>query len=239
MIVFSQVHDLSAFINLQNVAIRMPDEGLSTQRTFVKYLLKSLPSTLLHFKLSFLPRIDTTLLTSIATKLPDLRTLELTCTERLIDDCCWDCLEEASTCTIHSPMPDIYCNAEDLCVSTFILAKDVYLLSCSTHLELLCLHSPNWNTSILASSFPSSTSSTSTSTTVGIQLSKSPLDPPLWGRLAEDPIPVPNAMPPSRREFARQSSTSAHSLLGFCLLSRLSAGVLTLLKTTRETTATP
>lgn len=219
MIVFSQLHDLSCFKHLQNVAIRMPDEGLSTQKTFIKYLFKNLPSALLHFKLSFLPRIDTTLLTSIAAKLSDLRTLELTCTERLIDDCCWDCLEEVSTCTIHSPLPDIYCNAEDLSVSrspsdtTHIFTSDF-----STRLGLLFLLSQNSSIFILESSFPSSTYSTSTSTTAAVQLSKPPSDPPLLERRAEVPIPVPNAMLPSLLEFAGQSCTPAHPLLGSCLL---------------------
>ncbi|TCD71781.1 hypothetical protein EIP91_003124 [Steccherinum ochraceum] len=92
----------------------MSSEGLSTQRTFVKYLVKNLPSRLLHLKLSYLPRIDSVLLSTISAKLCKLKTLELNCTERLVDDCCWDCCEDASTCTIHSPIPDVYADVEDL-----------------------------------------------------------------------------------------------------------------------------
>ncbi|THH32476.1 hypothetical protein EUX98_g1741 [Antrodiella citrinella] len=114
IVVFSQLDNLAAFTNFSSVEIDMSPEGLSTQHTFIKYLFKHLPAGLLHLTLSFLPRVDTALLSRISEKFLNLQTLQLTCTERLVDDCCWDCYEEASTCTVHSPIPDVYVDAEDL-----------------------------------------------------------------------------------------------------------------------------
>ncbi|KAH8104040.1 hypothetical protein BXZ70DRAFT_985047 [Cristinia sonorae] len=112
--IFHNIETLQHFQNIHTVNVDMSPEGLNTQRTFIKYLLAHLPSRLLHLKLCFLPRIDTNLLSGIAERFPALKTLALTCTERLIDDCCWDCYEETSTCTLHSPIPDVYFDAEDL-----------------------------------------------------------------------------------------------------------------------------
>ena len=151
----------------------MSSEGLSTQRSFIKYFFKQLPPHLIHLELSFLPRIDVNLLSCIATKFSDLKSLELTSTERLIDDCCWDCYEDASTCTVHSPIPDVYCDAEDLSVSAFSFASYFSKLTINSMLlaQLWSLLR-NWNICISASSSQNSTYSTFISTTAALSCSK-------------------------------------------------------------------
>ncbi|OJT11204.1 hypothetical protein TRAPUB_12248 [Trametes pubescens] len=67
-------------------------------------------------KLTHLPRIDTALLSLIASRFVSLEILELSCTERLDEQCCWLCFEESSTCTIHSPIPDLFVTEEHLTV---------------------------------------------------------------------------------------------------------------------------
>ena len=109
--------NLSNFHFLQYVEIAFSPEGLNTQQNRIDQLFKYLPSRLLSLKLIYLPRLDVNLLSSIAALFTELHTLTLTCTERLIEDCCWYCYEEASGCTVHSPLPDIYCDADDLTVS--------------------------------------------------------------------------------------------------------------------------
>ncbi|KAL0955145.1 hypothetical protein HGRIS_004059 [Hohenbuehelia grisea] len=113
---------LSSFIRLQALSIDMGSEGFLTQNCVLKAFCKSLPvpsvgiSQLTTLKLTFLPRIDTALLRLLAQYAPTLVDLHLGCSERIFYDCCWSCCIDTSDCTIHSPIPDMYTNADDLAV---------------------------------------------------------------------------------------------------------------------------
>ena len=67
-------------------------------------------------KLTFLPRIDTALLSLVALQFPSLMTLGLSSVERLDEQCCWLCLQESSSCIVHSPIPDMFPSADHLAV---------------------------------------------------------------------------------------------------------------------------
>ncbi len=109
--------NLLMFQSLCRVEINFAPEGLNTQEDRVNQLFKYLPSRLSHLKLTYLPRIDVSMLYHIASLFPQLLALVLTCTERITEDCCWYCYEEASGCTAHSPLPDAYSDVDDLTVS--------------------------------------------------------------------------------------------------------------------------
>ncbi|PSR82603.1 hypothetical protein PHLCEN_2v6036 [Hermanssonia centrifuga] len=105
---------LRQFLKLKTVQVNFSSEGRNTQLTSTKLILPCIPSYLTHLQLGYLPLIDATLLQRISSNLPALEFLELTCSVRLEPDCCWDCYEEAGSHTIHSPIPDYYCSAQDL-----------------------------------------------------------------------------------------------------------------------------
>ncbi|OCH96316.1 hypothetical protein OBBRIDRAFT_809230 [Obba rivulosa] len=105
---------LRYFQNLQALEIDFFKDGLSTQSDRVKSILRHVTSGLTRLTFTFLPRIDTPLLDIVASTLPDLETLELSCVGRLDEDCCWGCYEDSASCTIHSPLPDIYSNVDEL-----------------------------------------------------------------------------------------------------------------------------
>ncbi|CAL1715238.1 unnamed protein product [Somion occarium] len=111
---FSGLSNLLCFHNLREVHIDFSPEGLHTQQTCARKIFKYLPAKLTALELSYLPKIDVDLLSRIALKFPMLKALKLSCSERLINDCCWECYEESSSCTIHSPIPDIYIDADDM-----------------------------------------------------------------------------------------------------------------------------
>ncbi len=108
---------LRQFLKLKTVQVNFSSEGRNTQFTSTKLILPCIPSYLTHLQLGYLPLIDATLLQRISSNLPALEFLELTCSVRLEPDCCWDCYEEAGSHTIHSPIPDYYCSAQELAVS--------------------------------------------------------------------------------------------------------------------------
>ena len=112
----SDLSYLFHFTNLQHIHIDFSSEGLHTQRTCLRKLLKCLPCELTSLELSYLPKIDVDLLNRVVKTFPRLIFLKLTCSERLINDCCWACYEESSSCTIHSPIPDNYIDADHLVV---------------------------------------------------------------------------------------------------------------------------
>ncbi|KAL4246252.1 hypothetical protein ABKN59_009222 [Abortiporus biennis] len=122
--------NLLSFQDIRTIELDFSNEGLNTQHNRATQIFLGRPSScstlgqqistrisLTTLRLSYLPRIDTALLALISGNFPALKILALTCSERLLDDCCWDCYEEASSCTTHSPIPDMYCNAEDLSVA--------------------------------------------------------------------------------------------------------------------------
>ncbi|KAH9943801.1 hypothetical protein B0H21DRAFT_474460 [Amylocystis lapponica] len=108
---------LYQFRNLQSVIINFSSDGLATHQSRCKMLLTSLPSSLTHLSLTSLPQLTSALLILISSKFLALLVLELTCAERLDEDCCWLCYEESSSCTMHSPMPDVYSTLDDLVVA--------------------------------------------------------------------------------------------------------------------------
>lgn len=67
-------------------------------------------------KLTFLPRVDTTLLSLVAAHFPSLTTLDLSSVERLDEQCCWLCFQESSSCIVHSPIPDMFPSVDHLAV---------------------------------------------------------------------------------------------------------------------------
>ncbi|KAI0642113.1 hypothetical protein C8Q79DRAFT_1003489 [Trametes meyenii] len=105
---------LSQFMALGTLELDFSGDGLSTQGNRVTLLFKNMTADLTWMKLTNLPRIDCALLILVASRFPTLRTLELSCTERLDERCCWLCFEESSTCCVHSPIPDTYPTAESL-----------------------------------------------------------------------------------------------------------------------------
>ncbi|KAL6304537.1 hypothetical protein BKA93DRAFT_732830 [Sparassis latifolia] len=112
-----QTENLIEYYNLQAVEIDFSPDGLSTQTNRIQLIFQHLPTRLTCLTLTFLPRIDTSLLSLISTNFPALETLELTCTERLDETCCWLCYEESFSRTLHSPIPEYYSTVEDLAVA--------------------------------------------------------------------------------------------------------------------------
>ncbi|KAI0358019.1 hypothetical protein OH77DRAFT_1474762 [Trametes cingulata] len=105
---------LSHFTSLRSLELDFSGDGLSTQNSRAGLLFKNMTAALIRLKLTHLPRIDSTLLSLVASRFSSLETLELSCTERLDIQCCWLCFEESSTCVVHSPIPDAYVTAETL-----------------------------------------------------------------------------------------------------------------------------
>ncbi|TFK90140.1 hypothetical protein K466DRAFT_644575 [Polyporus arcularius HHB13444] len=105
---------LSRFASLQDLTLDFSADGLATQRSRCLLLFKNVTAGLSSLKLTHLPRIDVTLLSLLAGRFPALSKLELSCTERLDEQCCWLCYEESSSCVVHSPIPDCFPSAERL-----------------------------------------------------------------------------------------------------------------------------
>ncbi|KAI0331631.1 hypothetical protein GY45DRAFT_1300567 [Cubamyces sp. BRFM 1775] len=109
---------LSLFTSLRVLELDFSGDGLSTQSSRATLLFKDMTAGLVQIKLTHLPRIDSALLSLIASRFPSLATLELSCVERLDEHCCWLCFEESSTCCLHSPIPGVYATIDTL-VATF------------------------------------------------------------------------------------------------------------------------
>lgn len=111
---------LREFVHLESASLSFHAEGRNTQHTSTKLILKNLPPKLTHLTLERLPLVDSYLIGVVAARLPNLRSLKLTCADRLDPDlaCCWTCYEESGSHTIHSPMPNFYIGIDDLVVSS-------------------------------------------------------------------------------------------------------------------------
>ncbi|KAI0741627.1 hypothetical protein C8Q80DRAFT_1260211 [Daedaleopsis nitida] len=109
-----KLDSLSRLTSLRSLTLDFSADGLSTQRSRCSLLFKNMTADLTTMKLTHLPRIDSALLTVIVARFPSLERLELSCTERLDERCCWLCLEESSSCTVHSPIPDVFCSAQQV-----------------------------------------------------------------------------------------------------------------------------
>ncbi|KAI0794092.1 hypothetical protein C8Q74DRAFT_556500 [Fomes fomentarius] len=105
---------LARFTSLQSLELDFTTDGLATQKSRCSLLFKNVTADLTTLKLTYLPRIDTALLTLLAARFPSLVILELSCTERLDEECCWLCFEESSSCTIHSPIPEHFSSIQKL-----------------------------------------------------------------------------------------------------------------------------
>ncbi|RPD64189.1 hypothetical protein L227DRAFT_495694, partial [Lentinus tigrinus ALCF2SS1-6] len=105
---------LSRFSSLQNLTLDFSADGLATQRSRCALVFKHVTADLSSLKLICLPRIDVSLLSLLAGRFPSLSKLELSCTDRLDEGCCWLCYEESSSCITHSPIPDHFPSTERL-----------------------------------------------------------------------------------------------------------------------------
>ncbi|KAL1940773.1 hypothetical protein VTO73DRAFT_7814 [Trametes versicolor] len=105
---------LLQFTLLTTLELDFAGDGLATQNNRATLFFKNIAADLTRMKLTHLPRIDTALLSLIASRFASLKVLELSCTERLDEQCCWLCFEESSTCTTHSPIPDLFVDVEHL-----------------------------------------------------------------------------------------------------------------------------
>ncbi|KIP02295.1 hypothetical protein PHLGIDRAFT_122577, partial [Phlebiopsis gigantea 11061_1 CR5-6] len=112
--VYARPADLTRFSNLRRIAVDFDAEGLGTHHDSSKLILSCLPPQLTQLELLHLPSVTTQLLSLIAVHCPGLKTLVLRCSDRLLPDCCWNCYDEAGSCTVHSPIPDHYCDAARL-----------------------------------------------------------------------------------------------------------------------------
>ncbi|KAF7430703.1 hypothetical protein PC9H_006414 [Pleurotus ostreatus] len=132
---------LDSLTRLQSFSVDMDNEGLSTQHLLMKKFLKYLyrPTTgSLHFaltalKLTSLARIDVPLLRLISKNTPALVHLHVSCTERLWYECCWNCYTDNAECFIHSPIPDMFIDADDLARQFSLALKPLTKL---THLHM-------------------------------------------------------------------------------------------------------
>lgn len=123
---------LLQFTLLTTLELDFAGDGLATQNTRATLLFKNIAAELTRMKLTHLPRIDTALLSLIASRFASLNVLELSCTERLDEQCCWLCFEESSTCTSHSPIPDLFVDVEHLAVrpTDILLLNTRRLIQC-------------------------------------------------------------------------------------------------------------
>lgn len=120
---------LARFTSLQSLELDFTTDGLATQKSRCSLLFKNVIADLTTLKLTYLPRIDTALLTFLAARFPSLMILGLSCTERLDEECCWLCFEESSSCTMHSPIPEQFSSIQKLTVRSPLELVRIRLLS--------------------------------------------------------------------------------------------------------------
>ena len=112
---------LPSFTALCSVHISFLGQTLITQSNTILSLLLALPPHISSLTLLHLAEIDTLTLTLLGTRFTELRTLELSCSERLDTSCCWQCFEESASCVCFSPLPDRYGTLANLAVSVHII----------------------------------------------------------------------------------------------------------------------
>ncbi|EGN95153.1 hypothetical protein SERLA73DRAFT_162708 [Serpula lacrymans var. lacrymans S7.3] len=104
----------------QDVGLSWVKDGRGTQRNRVNRIFSiphpttPFPATLTTLTVVALSRIDGQLLTSIASVLPALTVLHLSCTENLDISCCWACFAESASAVVHSPIPNHFTNIKKL-----------------------------------------------------------------------------------------------------------------------------
>ncbi|KAJ8095075.1 hypothetical protein AAF712_006922 [Marasmius tenuissimus] len=118
--VITESSNLSDLVNLRKLNLSFEEEGPSTQHTCVTVIFKNLhcASSLQELNLTFLPRIDITLLRLISDSFPLLSNLHLSATDRVDNynmiDICWCCFEELLSCSYHAPIPYMFSTPEGL-----------------------------------------------------------------------------------------------------------------------------
>ncbi|KAF7309794.1 Deacetylase sirtuin-type domain-containing protein [Mycena indigotica] len=122
---------LSELSHLVQLSIDFATEGLATQK-FAMHLVADAPPTLNILILTSLPSVNIPLLRLVASRFPYLTRLHLSTTERL--DChCWNCYEESLGCTMHSPIPSMFSDAQHLSI---VFARILQPLKLLTFLHL-------------------------------------------------------------------------------------------------------
>lgn len=115
----ARIDNLQHFTRLNSLYIDFSTEGSNTHHARARLILAYLQpkfSRLTCLEFDFLPSITTHILELIVETCPALETLILGCSTRLVADCCWTCYDEASTCTVHSPLPDYFCDVDGMTV---------------------------------------------------------------------------------------------------------------------------
>ena len=125
MAVISPPVPLQSFQALQHVQITFSGNSVMQQRENINTVLHLLPSTLTNLILEDLADIDMRTLSTIGRTFGNLSSLELSCTERLDDSCCWACLEESASLVWHSPIPDMFRDVEHFTVRPYFVLKGV------------------------------------------------------------------------------------------------------------------
>ena len=119
----SNVMELKKLPCLHDLHVDFSHAGLMLQRSCLEQLFKSLAAhkivlKLTSLKLTNLPRIDKPLLEMVALELPGLVELYLSSADSLDLDCCPNCYEDSLSRILHSPIPEMYKDAETLAVSS-------------------------------------------------------------------------------------------------------------------------
>jgi hypothetical protein len=109
---------LSLFHQLRTISLCFASATMKNFKIIFDALFKTLPvlPLLTSFTLIHLPRIDIDMLRLCSSRFPSLRTLRLSCVEKLDYTCCWEDLEESSSLVIHSPIPDYFSSVNELAV---------------------------------------------------------------------------------------------------------------------------
>ncbi|KAG7093539.1 hypothetical protein E1B28_007210 [Marasmius oreades] len=121
----SEAPKLSYLVNLLDLDISFATEGPTTQHTCISIIFKKLltlspncSSSLTKLSLTFLSRLDISLLRLISSSFPLLSHLHLSAADNVDDydvkDICWCCFEELLSCSYYSPIPHMFSDARDL-----------------------------------------------------------------------------------------------------------------------------
>ncbi|KAI5124269.1 hypothetical protein M0805_005118 [Coniferiporia weirii] len=130
---------LRSFHLLRTVRVNFLTETIANHRRTIFPLLDALPAGLTDLSFTDLPDISVRMLCAIADKFLLLRSLELSCIDRLDPSCCWSCFDESASCVWHSPIPDVFTSVQDM---TIKLRRILSPLTNLEHLQLGFFLSP-------------------------------------------------------------------------------------------------
>ncbi|TDL24099.1 hypothetical protein BD410DRAFT_720272 [Rickenella mellea] len=134
------LHTLREFRSLQIVHLSFFGQSIVSQHKCANLLISNLPSTLYKLSLTDVADINILMLSCIGSNFPLLTSLEISCTERLDESCCWSCFEESASCFWHSPIPDMFPSTTTL---TNALMRSLKPLKKLQHLHLGFFLSPD------------------------------------------------------------------------------------------------